>query len=328
MIIEHKTIKAKNPVLIAAWPGMGNVAVKAASHLKDRLKAKLFASLDCKKIFYSTDVAIHDGVIDFEKPPSGKFYHWENKNGANDLIIFISDLQPPSEKGMAYAAVILNFALSLKVKMIFTFAAMLTSMDYTPRPKVWLAVTHKKLLTELQRPQIQPVYAGNISGLNGLFLGLAKKQKISGACFLAEIPFYTTQIENPYASSAALYALTQFLNIPISLSELSIAGKMIEEEIDKLVGSAKKHSLEEAAAPNPISLEDIDKIKNILAARSGIPHSIKSEIEDLFSKAQTNLAVASDLKKKLDEWNIYKDYEDRFLGLFKKGNQEESYLAD
>lgn len=30
----------RNPYMIAAWPGMGNVALKAATYLKEKLKAE------------------------------------------------------------------------------------------------------------------------------------------------------------------------------------------------------------------------------------------------------------------------------------------------
>jgi len=37
-----------------------------------------------------------------------------------------------------------------------------------------------------------------------------------------------------------------------------------------------------------------------------------------FFPCKTDLSRANELKMELDKWNVYKDYEDRFLDLFKK----------
>ena len=47
-----------------------------------------------------------------------------------------------------------------------------------------------------------------------------------------------------------------------------------------------------------------------------------SKIEKLFNAAKADLSQAGELKKELDRWNIYKDYEDRFLDLFRHGKKD------
>ena len=322
-ITVSKKIEAKNPILIAVWPGMGHVAIKAAGYLKDKLQAQLFAKLEPENFFYQTDITINNSVIQLNDLPHGKFYHWENKFGKNDLIIFISESQPPTEKSLPYAEAILDFAFTLKIKMVFTFAAMLTSIDHAQIPKCWLAVTHQKLMSEFQGVDVRPMESSQISGLNGLFLGVAKKKKLQGACLLGEIPFYAGQIENPRSSMVVLNALTKFLDIRLDLNELSLAGKIMEEEIGKLIEHIKDPSTQEEHE-RPITTEDIEKIRNVLATHSQIPDSAKRQIEDLFSQAKEDISCAVKLKQKLDEWNAYKDYEDRFLGLFKRGDERDN----
>src|SRR3989338_9074645 len=104
-----KNITPKNPILIAAWPGMGHVAIKAATYLKDKLQAQLFAKLESQQFFYQTDIVIADSLVQLSSIPQGKFYYWENKFGKQDIIIFISELQPPAEKSALYAEAIFDF---------------------------------------------------------------------------------------------------------------------------------------------------------------------------------------------------------------------------
>jgi proteasome assembly chaperone (PAC2) family protein len=314
MIKIIKAVKAKDPIFIAAWPGMGSVSIKAAAFLKDALKAVDFADFDAEGYFSPSDVTIEEAVVKIPASPQAKFYYWQNKSGKNDLIIFISEAQPPQEKILDYAQKILEFVLTFKVKMVYTFAAMPLPIDHLQKPQVWCAATHKRLIEQFVRFNAKALTTGAISGLNGLFLGQAKEYKLPGVCLLGEIPLYTVQIENPKASLAVLEVLKKAISIDVDLNELQLASKIMEEEIEHLIDYLKQ-LLEEHE--KPISEEEIDKIRKTLAAQSKIPESAKKKIEELFNLAKNDIAKANELKKELDIWNVYKDYEDRFLDLFR-----------
>jgi Uncharacterized protein (ATP-grasp superfamily) len=119
--------------------------------------------------------------------------------------------------------------------MIYTFAAMPLPIDHLRKPQVWVAASAKQIIEQFRKFNCQPLTSGTISGLNGLFLGLAKEYKFSGACLLGEIPLYTIQIENPKASLAVLEVLLQAIGINIDLNDLKIAEKIMEEEIESLI---------------------------------------------------------------------------------------------
>ena len=65
-------------------------------------------------------------------------------------------------------------------------------------------------------------------------------------------------------------------------------------------------------------LIEIEKIKKSLTSLTRLPQSIKEKIEKLFELSQRDIAKANELKQELDKWGVYKEYEDRFLDLFKK----------
>lgn len=317
MIIAHKKIKAKNPIFIAAWAGLGQVALKTVSYLKDALKAELFAEFDDENFFDQPEISIEKGLIELLPVPRGRFYFWKNSAQGSDLIIFISDQQPSLEKSMPYADEILNFVKQLGVKTIVTCAAILTVADIISVPKVFVAATHKNLLSPWDEFKVKPMDAGQVSGLNGFLLAVAKSKRLKGVCLLCEIPFYTSHMENPGASLEILKVMEQYLNIKISFEELNMAAAIIREEIKKMLEYFKQTSDGEDS-PNPISNEDIEQFRNILSTQHIIPDSAKRQIEDLFSEAQEDPERVFDLKKKLDEWHVYPDYEDRFLSLFKE----------
>ncbi|MBN1913345.1 MAG: PAC2 family protein [Candidatus Omnitrophica bacterium] len=308
--------KLKNPRLIVAWPGMGEVAFKAASYLVEKLGAQEFASLSAEEFFYLTGSIIQEGRLMLPKLPDNKFYFWKNAKG-EDLVIFLSNAQPDLAKAEDYFQRIISVARAFKVKSVASFAAMPQATDHTQVSKVWVAATSVKLNNELKKYSLNFLNDGQISGMNGLFLGLAKRAGFEGFCLLGEIPLYTIQIENPKASYAVLEVFTRIMNIKISFKELLEQVQTMEAEINKLLDYFKS-----ASSAAPIGEEEIERIKKTLSHLTKLPVSVKDRIEKLFLQAKGDIAKAQELKAELDKWNAYKDYEDRFLDLFRRRDEK------
>ena len=326
-----KRPRLKNPYLVCAWPGMGEVAFKAAMYLIGQLKAEEFAEIPPEDFFYSTGSIVQEGILNVPGFPYGKFYYWKNpatkiggsannfggKAAGNDLIIFISNAQPDLAKADDYSKRIIYVARGFKVKTIISFAAMPQAIDHTQQSKVWFTATSKEIINILMKHNFELLSEGQISGMNGLFLGIAKKEGFDGFCLLGEIPLYTIQIENPKASYAVLDALARILKIQINFNALIDEAHGMEGEINKLLDYLKL-----GAPPGPIGEEDIEKIKKSLTQLTKLPLSVKENIERLFTQAKADISKAKELKAELDKWSVYKEYEDSFLDLFKKKKEE------
>ncbi|HAJ56411.1 MAG TPA: hypothetical protein DCL35_01430 [Candidatus Omnitrophica bacterium] len=308
--------RLKDPVMIAAWPGMGDVALKAALYLKDKLGAVEFAEISSEEYFHPSGVWIDNSIISVPQHPTGKFYFYKNTAGSRDIIIFISDAQPFIDKGYEYAREIVDLALSFKVKIIYTFAAMPLPIEHTQMPQVYAAATKKEILDTFSKMDLKLMPTGQISGLNGLVLGVAKDHGIEGVCLLGEISLYTIQIENPLASIAVLSIIAKILDINLDLSDLQKYADQINREIEHLIEYLKNPPEEQEE--RPIDQSEIDILKKGLADLSSLPDSAKMRIEELFRLAKKDLSRAIELKRELDKWNIYEQYEDSFLDLFKK----------
>lgn len=327
-----KRPRLKSPYLIVAWPGMGEVAIKAVNYLIEKLNAEEFARIYPENFFYLTESVVKDGLLSLPELPFNKFYFWKNpaakasgtgknpadKSEQNDLIFFTSDSQPDLIKAEEYSMRIIQVAKSLKVKMIISFAAMPQPIDHIQNPNVWVTATSKELNSSLKKYNLQQLTEGQVSGMNGLFLGLAKKEGFDGFCLLGEVPLYTIQIENPKASYAALEALSKIIKLKIDFTDLIEQVHATETQINNLLDYLKLGP----STAGPIGEEEIEKIKKTLSQLTKLPGSIKDKIEKLFILAKTDISRARDLKFELDKWNVYKEYEDRFLDLFKntKGN--------
>lgn len=321
-----KNIKLNNPYVIAAWPGMGQVAYITAQYLIKKLGAQEFASMEAKEYFYPTGIDIHNGMMEMTSLPSNKFYYWQDKSKNIELIIFLAQAQPDLSLSVEYSQLILDTCrrVSRDIKCVFTFAAMPTTIEHTQNPQVFSAVSSRVFLSRLKNLKIEALNRSQVSGMNGLFLGLAKKQHIDGICLLAQIPLYTVQIDNPWAASAILKKLSRLINIKIDLGRLHKEAQEIEAQISKFVDYFKESLQVGEPAEQPINQDDIERIKHALNQYSKLPVSAKSRIEKLFEDAKSDLSKAKELKVELDKWNIYSEYEDRFLDLFRNNRDKDN----
>ncbi|PIQ85972.1 MAG: hypothetical protein COV73_05255 [Candidatus Omnitrophica bacterium CG11_big_fil_rev_8_21_14_0_20_43_6] len=324
-LIITKKPRLKKPYLIVAWPGMGEVAFKAVEYLIQELKAQEFARVVPDDFFYLSGSVISGGILEVPLLPQGKFYYWKDPSakgapaGKNDLVIFLSNAQPDLSKADSYAKIIIGLAKDLGVESVVSFASMPQAIDHTQNSGVWFAATDQKIKESLKKYNFAALVDGQISGMNGLFLGIAKKAGLKGFCLLGEIPLYTIQIENPKASAAVLTACGRILNIQINVAPLQEQAQAMESEINKLLEYLK---LGNPGASSPIGEEEVELIKKTLSQLTNLPASVKEKIGKLFEESRQDISKAKELKIQLDKWNVYKEYEDKFLDLFRKNKDK------
>src|SRR5213075_1703279 len=93
---ESKTTPERPaPWLIAAWPGMGNVAAIAAGYLVESLNMKPVYELSPRGHFDIQQVTVKAGVVRRPHLPRSVFYRWSNPNTAGrDIYVLLGEAQP------------------------------------------------------------------------------------------------------------------------------------------------------------------------------------------------------------------------------------------
>ena len=229
----YKEPELNNPYMITAWPGMGNVALKAATYLREKLKAEELGIINPTGFCQSNVVFIRNNLIEPLKLPENKFYFKKIDDMENDILFFIGDAQPLTGKEYEFADLVLDVADRFNVERIYTFAAFAIDIHYKEKPKVWGVSTSKELLNELESHHVLFMNDGHIGGMNGVVLGVAKERGMEGICLLGEMPYYATQIENPRSSQVVLEIFTKMLGMKIDMVDLDILAKYTEGEIEK-----------------------------------------------------------------------------------------------
>jgi proteasome assembly chaperone (PAC2) family protein len=239
----HARPRLKSPVMLAAWPGVGNVATILAIYLKRELDFKPLGELDAPYFFDPIGVSVKESLVESPQFPGSNFYYWKNKRGASDIILFIGDDQP-SAKGYELANCVLDMGERFQVKRVYTCAAAMTRIHHTEPPRVWGVGTSPESVEDLRRYDLVQAGEMQIAGLNGLLLGVAKERDIEGICLLGEVPVYATRIQNPIAALAVLKVLTRMLSIEIDLADLARLAVETREKMKQMAAQAMEEYID------------------------------------------------------------------------------------
>jgi len=246
----YKQPKLKTPDLLVGWPGIGNIGIITVDTLRSRLQAEEMGEIEPWDFFYPTKVRIKDGVLDDMEFPRNKFYYKRLKD--KDLMFFVGEEQPSgrgrmyAEGGKAYemANLVLDVAEEFGCRRVYTSGAAVALTHHMVPPRVWAVATTKELVNEA-RNYVNTILMsevegrgneGNITGLNGLLIGVAKKRGLEGICLMGEIPDYLSRVPFPYpkASKSVLEVLEIILGVSLDFGTLDNMAAQMESVIENV----------------------------------------------------------------------------------------------
>jgi hypothetical protein len=291
---------------------MGQVGLGACDYLRRKLGAAPFAQIDVSAYHQPEALTVQDGLGRMPEPPKQDLYF----SSEPPLFIFQGEAQLAGAPGFRLAAELLDLVLRHGTETVFTGAAYAMPVSFRQRPEIYGAATNENLRSQFALLGVKRLKEGNISGLNGLLLGLAAQRGMPAACLLATMPHYAIEAPNPKASRALIQVFQRILNTSVDMTE-----------IDEAVREADQMFKDFEAKVN----EAIQQLKNSLGARvegepaegeeseeRPEPPDLMERVEKLFEEARGDREKAVLLKQELDRWGLYHLYEDRFLDLFEK----------
>jgi hypothetical protein len=311
----------REPWLVAAWPGMGSVALAAASYIVAKLGGTPIQTIVQPEYFDITTVQIEGGVVARPALPKSTIHAVPGGARAGpDLLVFTGEAQP-TQRGYDFCRVLLDFAESRGVKRIVTFAAMATPIHPSAPPRVFGVASDRALLPLLRRHDVAILSDGQISGLNGVLVAAAAERSIESICLLGELPFFAVGVPNPKASLAVLRAFGRIAGIAIDLAEIEEQARLVERALIEIIERAGRQQA--ARAGESAEEEGGEALAGAEAEPEpeGPPPAALARIEELFQLARADKARALELKAELDRLGLFAQYEDRFLDLFKREEQ-------
>jgi uncharacterized protein len=231
-IILKQEPELHNPDMIVGWPGIGNIGVIAVETLRQMVQAEELGEIEPYDFFYPKKAVIRAGILTEMSFPRSKFYF--KRLAQRDLIFFVGEEQPAvresnyaeGKKAYEMANLVLDIAQKFNCRRIYTAGAAIAITHHSLPPKVWAVANREGLLPELRNYENTILMSeaegkgkeGNITGLNGLLIGVAKRRGIDGVCLMGEIPDYFAKLPFPYprASKAVMQTLSNILSIELT----------------------------------------------------------------------------------------------------------------
>jgi uncharacterized protein (TIGR00162 family) len=267
IVFSGKKLPSLNsPNLICGFPGTGLVGKLAVDYLIKELDAIHMA--DLFSCYFSPQVVIQsDGTTNIVK---NSLYYVKSNNtsinkkqiknlskldvqldqsvdesksntslkltdgsllSSNDLILLTGDSQPVVP-GSEYvlSEQLLDLITKFKISNIFSLASYVTG-TFVNEPKIYGTATNPEIVKSFRSFNISTLDNGNITGMNGLILGLGKLRGIEGTCLLGETSGYVIDAK---ASKNLLEILNKILGIKINMEEINKRSKDTEILIKNL----------------------------------------------------------------------------------------------
>jgi proteasome assembly chaperone (PAC2) family protein len=282
-IVFYSEPELHQPDMIVGWPGIGNIGVLTVDNLRQQVEAEELGEIEPWEYFYPNKVIIRAGILHDLAFPTSKFYY--KKLADRDLLLFIGEEQPSgrgrmyAEGGKAYemANRVLDVAEKFGCRRIYTSGAAVALTHHSLRSRVWSVATERRLLSEMKSYTNAFLMSevegrqniGNITGLNGLLIGVAKKRGFEGVCLMGEIPDYLSRVPFPYpkASQSVLAVLAAILGISVDMTAFDDMIAQMEDLIANVLRQFPREIRErveqrkQEAQPEVITEEDEEWIK-------------------------------------------------------------------
>ena len=314
----EKPEQVRNPYLVAVWPGIGSVAMTAGYYLMAKLRMHRLIELPARDLFEIEHIDVKDGIVRTGQLPRSRFFVWEDPKQQHDVVLFVGEAQPPTGK-YAFCHRVLDVAEELGVERIFTFAAMASQLHPAADSRVFGVATDAPSLEELRQLEVEILEDGRIGGLNGVLLAAAAERGMRGIGLLGELPFFAAQVPYPKASQVVLEAFTTIARIEIDFSELAEQGAVMEQKLVQWLERMEQSQRQHAETTEGFGMAETAQMDEETEPND-LDDAARERIEQLFEQAAADRTKAFELKQFLDQLGVFREYEDRFLDLFKKDN--------
>ncbi|MBN1375655.1 MAG: PAC2 family protein [Dehalococcoidia bacterium] len=239
-----------DPVMVASWPGIGNVGLIAVNAMRRDLCTEQMAYIEPWNYYYPNKVIIREGMLEALSFPASEFYF--HRTDKRDIIFFTADEQP-TEGGRAYAEgrkayemanMVLDVAEKFRCSRIYTSGAAVAPLHHTARSRVWAVPNSESLLEEIGKYENTILMSsvegregqGSITGLNGLVMGVAKRRGVEAMCLMGEVPVYLQGFPFPYpkGSKSVLEVLSCALGVEMNMETINQLAEESEKELNGL----------------------------------------------------------------------------------------------
>jgi len=212
--------KLNNPILLEGLTGIGCVANIAALHLIMDLNAKRFAQI-VSSSFQDFAVTTQGGSV---RSPMNELYYVKREDGNRDLIIWYGNTQALSIPGQyELCGKVLKLVQELGCNYVISIGGFKKD-EAQPVPGIYSTATDLDTMKTVLDLGTK-VMVGNVFGIAGISIGLAKLYDMKGFSLLVDTPSMDPDVN---AARYALLMLSKFLDLKVNLNNIEQTGNEIK----------------------------------------------------------------------------------------------------
>ncbi|MEQ8850626.1 MAG: PAC2 family protein [Phycisphaerales bacterium] len=315
-------IALRDPWIVAAWPGMGGVGLGAAAYLAQKLGMTEVDEIDSAAHYDVARAEVSNGVVQPPRLPRTRVFEWRRPGEGRDVVLIMGEAQPTVD-AYGYSQAVLRRMEDYNASRLVTFASMATQRHPHVGAGLFGVATDEPTLNELRRLEVTPLKDGAIGGLNGVLLAAGAERGVAGACLMGEIPFFATGVPNPGAAKSVLEAFCVMADVTVSFDQITAHAETMNRTIMEMLeqlqaAQARGESGEiDGVVGGEFDLDEPDDFGHDEPDEALPDPAALRRIERLFEAAARDRARAADLKAELDRHDLFGEYEDRFLDLFR-----------
>ncbi|MDR2707299.1 MAG: PAC2 family protein [Nitrososphaerota archaeon] len=216
--------KLNDPILIEGLPGIGFVANIASLHLIKELGAKMFARIITSS-FQDFAVTTQDGSM---HSPINELYYVKQANGGRDLIIWYGNTQALTTVGQyELCGKVLNFVRDLGCNFVISIGGF-KKEEIQQVPGIYSTATDLDTMKTVLDLGTK-VMVGNVFGIAGISIGLAKLYDMKGFSLLVDTPGMNPDVN---AARYALLMLFEFLSFKVDLDNIEQTCEEIKQVLE------------------------------------------------------------------------------------------------
>lgn len=234
-IETYEEPKLNNPILIEGLPGIGFVANIAVLFLIRELKATRFAEIH-SSTFQDLAVTTETGST---RSPLNELYYAKSKAAGRDLILWHGNTQALTTFGQyELCGRVLNVSQDLGCRYLISLGGFKIE-EAKPVPQIFCAATDTDTLNEALGLGTK-IMVGQIFGVAGILVGLAKLKDFKGFSLLVET---RGTYPDAVAAGTVLGTLSKFLNLDLNMTGLEGAAEETKRTLESF-GLIKSYTQE------------------------------------------------------------------------------------
>jgi len=241
-LIEYQRPELRDPVLLVAFAGWNDAAETATMALRLLIRqwnAEACADIDPEEFFVFTDTRPQVRGADTAHRqitwPQLRFFAARVPESSRDFVVLLG--VEPQLRWKTLVRVILDYAASLGVSLVFALGGLLADVLHSRAPVLTGSVSDPELARRLAHLGLRRSHYEGPTGILGVLGASCREHNLASGSVWGNVPHYVASTANPVLSRALVHAVAELFDLSVDLTELDRAALRFNAQIAEAIAN-------------------------------------------------------------------------------------------